>query len=324
MPGRLTPFVCFYCGLPKPAEESSDEHIVPSCIGGSRNVTLTDQVCGECNAFMSKHVDLPFARDWFIEAARLLAGVKHRRKPPVMYMGQIRWDREEQAHLTVAENGLAIIEVRHDEFVPARLVVALDESKPEMIEQFRTLWKARFKGQPVINAGGWTPSAREREVIEALMALPQPYSVGGKISITAWHREVAKMALGLACQSLPGFVGSSGATRLRKFVFENDHEKREAMAIPGTIGIQDAAPRLTAMWHPGGDEHLFALLEVDGRIAFVANLFGRYENILEVDGTGQFAGILPGVSPVGGIGWVVDGAAKSTAGPTPIFELTTR
>ena len=320
-PKRTTPFTCFYCGIEKPAEAASDEHIVPSCIGGSRNVTLTDSVCGECNDFMSKHVDLPFARDWFIEAARLLAGIKHRRKPPVMYLGELDWDREERVHVTVTERGVTILEVEHPELKPPRLVVAIDDEQPDLLDHFRQVWKRRFDGQPVINAHGWKATPREESVTNTLMGLPTPYKVSGRISVTAWHREVVKMALGLACLQFQGFESTDAAERLRLFLFENDHANRDALALPGRIGIEDSTPSLTAMWHPGAHEHLFALVEVDRRVVFVANLFGKYENFVEIDRSGLLAGRLPGGGPARGVAWVVDGVAKTTRGPTAIADL---
>lgn len=319
---RSAPFTCFYCGLPKEASDSSDEHIVPSCIGGSRNATLTDEVCADCNDYMSGHVDLPFARDWFIEGARLLAGIKHRGKPPVMYMGVLAWDREEVVHVTVTEKGGTLFEVEHADFTPPRIVLAIDDQDPAHIEHIRKVLKTRFDGQRVINADGGPQSEREASVLQALIAVPHPFKVKNSIRLTAWHREVVKMALGLACQQLDGFTTSASADMLRGFIFEDDVDKRDAMKIGGRVGLQESAPLLTKLWHPGGDEHLFALVETDGRIVFVANLFGRYENFVEVDGTGAFAGKLPGTLQRG-TAWIVDGTAKTTRGPLVLQSLYT-
>lgn len=318
---RTTPFVCFYCGKEKEPSESSDEHIVPSCIGGSRNVTLTDEVCLGCNAFMDRFVDRPFARDWFIEAARLLAGIAHRKKPPVTYMGQIEWTRPETLSLTVTEQGVSIIEIGHANYDPAPLVVGMDPDVPEQVEHVVKVLKARFPGQPVWNFSPGPPGDHEKALVDALIALPTPYKVKNKVSVVAWHRELVKIALGLACKNLPGFVSSPSADRLRAFLAEHDADKREQMMLPGNVGVLNAGPTITRGWHPGGDEHLFAIIEVDHRLALVANLFGRYENIVEIDATGQFAGALPGSPPMRGLAWIVDGVAKTTRGPIPLVEL---
>jgi hypothetical protein len=143
--------------------------------------------------------------------------------------------------------------------------------------------------------------------------------VQNQISTTAWHRELVKMALGLACQVFGDpFVTSMDADRLRAFLREDDVTKRAAMKIPGFVGVsEDSQPRLTANWHPGGDEHLFGLIVDGNAVVFLANLFGRFENGVQVTTEKVFVDALSGMSATG-LGWVVDPDAKTTVGPNAL------
>jgi hypothetical protein len=130
------------------------------------------------------------------------------------------------------------------------------------------------------------------------------------------------MALGLAClQFGDEFVASADADRLRAFLRENDADKRAAMGLRGFVGVGDQmTPTLTALWHPGGDEHLFGLVEGGGAVAFVANLFGKFENLVEVTRDPRFLGRLAG-GHLRGVCWIVDPDSKTTTPATPVEQL---
>jgi len=322
---RTTPFTCFYCGKAQPAEESSDEHIVPTSIGGTRNATLTDEVCRTCNAFMSEHVDLPFSRDWLIESARLLAGITNKGKEPVLRMGRLEWARPESASVFVTQEGVSIFVVDGTPDGRKRLLIGLDDSKPDLVEHTRKVIKARFAGIPVANDASSVGKPYEEGIIEAIRSLGTRLPLKIELSIVAWHREFVKIALGLACKVLGApFITSDDAQRLREFLFEDDYEKRAAMQLRGVVGVgtADVTPRLTSTWHPGGEEHLFALLAVPNELglAFVGNLFGKYENTIQVSTGLRFNDLLPN-GPLRGAAWIVDGGAKTTTGPLPLSQL---
>ncbi len=317
-------FTCFYCGSLKDASESSDEHIVPSCIGGSRNVTLTDRVCKKCNSFMGDNVGLPFCRDWFIESARMLAGVAHRGKRPTTFMGELIWDRPEKTGVFLLEGGAYIFVIDGRDGV-RRLAVGLDHTKPEMMDLVRRVIRRKFPGLPIINDAS-LHSAYELELANAVIAEGASLRIKNQISVVAWHREIAKMALGLACLTLDAtYVSSPGAALLREFLHENDSRKRERSLLRGQAGVgqEDSASPLTQLVRPGGDEHLLALISVGDKVAFSALLFGRYENTVEVDATGIFHHLLPGTA-IKGVCWIVDPEAKTTNGPLPIEERIVR
>lgn len=316
----LKEFVCFYCGNLKPGVESSDEHIVPSCIGGNRNVTLTDQVCDQCNSFMGDNVDRPFCRDWFIEASRLLAGVGHRGKRPTSFMGELDWGRPERVSVFLLEGGANIFVIEGTDG-QRRLAIGLDENKSEMVELVQKTIKKKFPGLPVVNDAS-THTQYDLELANAVIATGGRLPLKFEVSLVAWHREIVKMALGLACLQLgTPYIGSPGATILRKFLHENDPNLRDNIQLHGHAGLSPhLTPSLTKFWHPGGDEHLFALISTGDKIAFVANLFGKYENLVEVDMTGAFHALLPGTS-LKGVCWLVDPEAKATRGPLALEEL---
>jgi hypothetical protein len=316
-------FRCFYCGIEKADGERSDEHIIPSCIGGNRNVTLTDQVCrGEmgCNGFMGQHVDRPFCRDWFIEATRLALGVKHRKKRPTAFMGTLKWSRPERAAVYILQRGITLVQVSGVDG-EHRLIAALDETDAELVSILKNALKEKFYGLRLINnvPPGSTPDPYDAGLVRDFAALGQSFEVQNQINITAWHRELVKMALGLACQVFgDAFTRSGDAARLREFLREADAEKRAAMNIRGQVGISEhSTPRLTAKWHPGGDEHLFALVVDGDAVAFLANLFGKFENLVEVSTIKDCVDALNAKSPTG-LGWIVDPEAKTTSGPAPL------
>lgn len=313
-------FKCFYCGLDRSDAEHSDEHIIPSCIGGNRNVTLTRDVCGTCNGFMGRNVDQPFCRDWFIEAIRLLVGVKHRGKRPVAFMGNIGWARPERAGFYQLERGAALVHIVGTDGV-GRLVALLDPSDKELVAIIQNAIKAKFAGLPVINEGPGGDAYNDG-LVKDLMALGNQFKLQNSISISAWDRELVKMALGLASQTFgTAFVVSASADRLRAFLHEQDADRRVALGLRGSVGVVgETTPNLTAGWHPGGDEHLFGLIETDARVAFVGNLFGKFENFVEVSDDAAFLGQLPGRNTKGLI-WLVDPDAKTTTRATPLEDV---
>ncbi len=320
---RSTPFTCYYCGQPKQAADSSDEHIVPSSIGGTRNATLTDEVCVGCNKYMDEHVDVVFARDWFIESARLLAGIKNKGKDPVLRMGRLNWARAERVSVFVTKRGVTIFLVEDAPDGEKRLLLALDEGDPDLVDHARAVVRARFAGIRVANDASAAGLPYEEEITDAIMALGQPLPIENQISIVAWHRELVKITLGLACKTLgAGFIASQDAALLRSFLFEDDSEKRAGIPLRGVVGIgtPEVAPKITARWHPGGEQHLLALIGLPEELVFVGNLFGKYENTVSVSRSTAFHGELP-EGPLRGVAWIVDGGAKTTTGPRPLMDL---
>lgn len=133
-----------------------------------------------------------------------------------------------------------------------------------------------------------------------------------------------KIALGLSCKTLGAdYVRSQEAALLRTFFFEHDAEVRATIPIRGRVGATaDITPRFSKTWHPGGAEHIFALISVPPSVGFVANLFGMFENFIEIDRTGAFASKLPGRA-IPGIVWTVDPVRKVTVSE-PLVDVVRR
>jgi hypothetical protein len=57
---------CIYCGLEKPLDEFSDEHIWPDALGGDflERFWRTNSVCARCNSMSGVFVDGAFIRSW--------------------------------------------------------------------------------------------------------------------------------------------------------------------------------------------------------------------------------------------------------------------
>jgi hypothetical protein len=90
---------CIYCGLDKPDDEFSDEHIWPDALGGDHLPTLwrTDDVCACCNHMSGLFVDGYFVKSW-IGFAERSTGAREYLSPsrtrvgvlPLNYMGSLR------------------------------------------------------------------------------------------------------------------------------------------------------------------------------------------------------------------------------------------
>lgn len=317
----MSTFICYYCGQHTNACSSSGEHIIASGIGGNRNVTLTDQVCAECNDRAGREIDLPFCRDWFIEATRFIAGLSHRGKPPVWFRGRLTWQRREVVRVYEVAGGGTLLAI--DAADETLLAVIVDPESPIAIRNVKRIIKARFEGLRVIN-GSSPRRAYDDELVSALEALPPTWDLRFEIDTFAWHRAIVKMALGLASQTFGhDFVVSSAAARLRQYLWEQDPVRRNALDLHGRGGALVSKPTITSVIHPGGDEHLFALVSTGSGLCLAANLFGRFENIVRIDEGEQFAERLP-VDPAGvlrGVGWIVEPIRKVTTGPIPIGAL---
>jgi len=63
---------CIYCGIEKPEDEFSDEHIWPDALGGNHLGSLwrTNDVCAKCNSISGVFIDGAFIRSWFGNAER--------------------------------------------------------------------------------------------------------------------------------------------------------------------------------------------------------------------------------------------------------------
>lgn len=317
-----TTFVCYYCGLERRSNERSDEHIIASCIGGNRNGTPTQNVCGACNQFAGDEVDRPFCRDWVIESMRLIAGVSHRGKRPAAFMGQLTWSRPERVRMYLLEGGAQIALFDCTDGTQAIAIIA-DPDNAELTRTVKNVVDAKFKGLRVIN-GASPRRAYDDELVEAFSGLGQSLRVSYTIDTLSWHRAIVKMALGLVCQTFgDDFVRSSSADMLRAYLREADPARRDAMGLHGRGGPLVAEPSVTRYLHPGGDEHLFVLTATGPKLGFAANLFGRFENIVLLDESGRFAERLPGLrdDAAKGLAWVVNPSAKTTRGPVPLVDL---
>lgn len=190
MSKRTEPFSCYYCGQLKDAGESSDEHIVPTSIGGTRNATFTNEVCKSCNDYMSGHVDLPFSRDWFIQSSRVIAGIVNKGKAPVHFMGYLQWERPENASVFVTQKGVTIIEVSNTPDGHKRLLLGVDPQNKAIFDHALDVIRKRFPSIPVANFRNGESKPYDEELTSAVMALGGYLSLHVTINIAAWHREL--------------------------------------------------------------------------------------------------------------------------------------
>lgn len=119
--------ICLYCGLAKPDNEFSDEHIWPDALGGNylpRDVWRTDEVCQRCNSLSGLFVDGSFIRSWMGKAEssngslEYLAGKKKPAAVPLNYIGPIQNVPTPRGHVAdywAGPCGANIIHIRPDD-----------------------------------------------------------------------------------------------------------------------------------------------------------------------------------------------------------------
>lgn len=118
---------CLYCGLEKPDDAFSDEHIWPDALGGDylpRAVWRTDEVCQRCNSLSGLFVDGSFIRSWMGQAElsngslEYLAGKGKPAAIPLDYLGPIQNVPVPQGHVAdywAGPCGANIIHIRPDD-----------------------------------------------------------------------------------------------------------------------------------------------------------------------------------------------------------------
>ncbi len=69
---------CIYCQRPEPPCGFTREHVIPEALGKFQGdvVTLTQEVCSECNQWFGDHIDRVFARDSAEAVLRFKYGLK--------------------------------------------------------------------------------------------------------------------------------------------------------------------------------------------------------------------------------------------------------
>ncbi|MGD9852340.1 MAG: HNH endonuclease [Nitrospirales bacterium] len=87
---------CVYCGTIKPAQEFSEEHILPQALGGNISTELEiNQVCQQCNHKCGLFIDGPFLKSWFVKTGEMSEALCYVEPPkvialPLTYMGHLK------------------------------------------------------------------------------------------------------------------------------------------------------------------------------------------------------------------------------------------
>jgi HNH endonuclease len=115
---------CIYCGLDKPDDTFSDEHIWPDALGGDFLPSLwrTDDVCQNCNNMSGVFVDGSFIKSWLGSAERATGAREYLSLSgprvgvlPLDYMGplpDVRTAADEVAEFWAGPCGANIVHVR--------------------------------------------------------------------------------------------------------------------------------------------------------------------------------------------------------------------
>ncbi len=264
---------------------------------------------------------MPFGRDWFIRNARVSAGIHNKGNVPTAHMGRLDWQRPEQVEVYFARKGVGLFVITMSDGAKRLCVswIHQDRATQEIIG--RALKQPPFKGLKVINdAPAPTIDAEIRDALIRAQEHQMKFTAP-TIALDAWEREVAKIGLGLSCLILgESYTTSQPADKLRRFIFEDSVERRDAIGLRGFRGLQPNPPRLTSLLDPDHEHHVFVLRPLDHRAVLIANFFGRYENAIEIDDAGQFGPHTMDAYPEG-VAWVIDGKTKHTRGPIPVLQL---
>jgi|SRR6266851_652053 len=307
-------FLCFYCGEWRPQAESSDEHIVPECMGGSRNVTLTDRVCKECNGFMGKNVDAHLCRDWFIQRERSKLKIKNKGKQPPWFLSRLVWHRPEAVHVYVLPAGTWLFRITGTPDGQPRMMIRVHSPDPAEADEARRTWARDFSDCRVLPDPAGMSDYEVALLSDFKATTSAQMEFRFEIKLDAWNRGLAKIGLGLACLTFGNeYVLTEEANMLRAFARENDAIKRQTIPLRGTGGYAwDAEPRITQLWEVGEGQHLLLLLAVGSGVLFVWNIFGQWETTVAVALTDKFNDRLADNL---GLARLVDARAKKTTGP---------
>ncbi|MDR4482661.1 MAG: HNH endonuclease [Nitrospirales bacterium] len=195
---------CIYCGLKKPPQEFSKEHILPQALGGNiSDATANNQICRRCNNNCGLFIDAPFLKSWFIKNTEASEAFCYVDPPkaialPLTYLGQLNnlesIGRNDVCELWLSPCGSRILHIHnnYDEryygyaggFPIARRknpgrAIFLNVSTDEWwvrtgLESFKTYFEAetrfvshiKFDDQNYFATIGSMPSPNEEKIIE--------------------------------------------------------------------------------------------------------------------------------------------------------------
>lgn len=264
---------CLYCGLEKPIDEFTDEHIIPKAIGGnlnSHNPFLINNVCSRCNNLCGIFVDGPFIKSWMTQNSRAEVALKHldfSKKPivPLTYMGVLDGLQYEDkiCEFWLGPTGDTIYHfhepypeepdigpmvgipphAKRKEIDYGFVFLFVRSNNPKWHPTIFYSFIENFKRSVLFLGNGPTPKGgRFSDIPTELMSLHQQLKqLGGKIhgvsmgmNMGYGDRFLAKVALGLGSVLLSKeYVSSESANLLRKFLWTKSYKERENLLIHG-------------------------------------------------------------------------------------------
>ncbi len=313
-------FICYYCSYEKDDSMKSKEHIVHKAIGGILDITGTREVCKCCNKYMADHVDRAFCRNFFIAGQRMSQKITKNGVEKLLLLGFMKWERDENVQVFQASEGETIFRIVLPDGSSYAACSAPSSIPKERIQALKKMMKAEFSGTKVEMVADVSLSPDCAEVLNAIkdhFEKEKKFNLVLGIDKFECDRGIVKIALGLACKILGAkFVSSKDADVLRKFVFEDNHEKRIKLSGAHFLGVE--LPEQFTNILSDGNNHVFAFVDIGIGLAFYANFFGFYANTLLV-ATDQ--NLYQEVRKNEGLILICDPINKVVNGPMPMPEF---
>lgn len=246
-------FRCIICKKIKDKKEESPEHIIPETLGCSLQIS---NVCKTCNNKILAKVDAKLVDSWPLKIARVIRGIKTKNgKLPTFDFGKSmvikdtqikahyiiskgnqslkywgKWREEDTMHLVL--EGEDFLKIDYEELKKKYVIQGIKETSAEI----------NFDKDPVCSEKVMGNVKQKLESILDLIKVEEKEELNPvlqaqrKISIYDHQPAIVKIAFEFAVLKLgEAYAFSDDAEILRKFVLEEDFEKRKELKVNGRI-----------------------------------------------------------------------------------------
>ena len=308
---------CPYHGIDHPEDTIfSDEHIIPYSIGGSNQFTI--RVCKEINDKFGSAIDVILADSIFMRLERIKYNiVSHSGKSPALVFNGIadlpNGQRDARYTVSNGKHQLFIapkVEVKSEVTGDVLYVNCTHDQLPHILQGKNKNLEKTGKGKvdEKMFYETMTVTEHDRITVNAI----------GEIDPILFHRPMVKIALAAAHKVFGELYSrSNDANLLRKFLHENDNDKRSELPVRGNIwsceNIENNGnnAELTKIYKYSNQHHVVVITNL-GYINCFILLFGTYSgSIVLSDDPKPYSSL---ISHTQGIIYIID----------PLNRMTTR
>jgi hypothetical protein len=303
---------CTYCGKYKDKADFTREHVIPKRIGGNFEPVnpLLISVCRICNNLAGQYIDAPFTRNFFVHNSRASEAKQYidlDQKPilPLKYFGvlpEIKFQGK-VCEFWLGPSGDLVYHFHEEYASEDNLIVGKPINKkgsdPGFVFLFMRATNPKwhytiiysvaenFEGSEIYLGNSNFTNDIIKSIPKTLLDLHKMLlSLNNKshnaqfaVAIDFEERFLAKIALGLGVLFLnDSFQSSSCADILRKFLWERDKDKRNALEVKMTSfynGFSDDDSKFMRELFSWKGGHLLALFSLGDYLILYATF---YEN----------------------------------------------